>query len=313
VGWGTIAVIGGCVPSWLFHYLDQRYYRRAVVTALAGAVCITVTVAGSMGGLAKSGDERLAERRQAITAAKDNRAELERIQRDRDKLDPRPMGTIKAEIEAAHAGKAYKAASGCDPNMVGKASRESCDAFRRLEGDLAAAETAAAWTQIWLVCVASKAPVMQATDPGAAVVAALIGTTAENAAAWTIFLGSIALELAGMNAMMRADAPGRQLEALAVPLVVDPPNLGVPRLDRPRPATVDSFMLACVIPAKRGKVPWAELFTRYRRWCSEWAPESVPLDAATFGRRLDAFHSEGIIRTRKQGEDVFRIDVKLVA
>jgi hypothetical protein len=143
VGWGTIAVIGGCVPSWLFHYIDHRDYRRAVVTALAGAVCITVTVAGSMGGLAKSGDEKLAERRQAITAAKDDRAELERVQRDRDKLDPRPMGTIKAEIEVARAGRAYKATSGCDPSMIGKATRESCETFRRLEGDLAAAETAA--------------------------------------------------------------------------------------------------------------------------------------------------------------------------
>jgi hypothetical protein len=224
----------------------------------------------------------------------------------------RPIGTIKAEIEAARAGRACKATGERGPSMVGKTTRESCEAFRRLDGDLAAAEAAARLDSNLARLRASKAPVMQTTDPGAAVFAAMIGTTAENAAAWTMFLGSIALELAGMIAMMRGDAPGREMETSTAPMV-GVPRVGPPTLDRPRPTSVDSFMLACVAHAKGSKVSWAELFTRYRRWCSEQAPESVPLDAATFGRRLDAFHSEGIIRTRKQGEDVFRIDVKLVA
>jgi hypothetical protein len=50
---------------------------------------------------------------------------------------------------------------------------------------------------------------MRAADPAAAVVAALTGTTFENAGAWTLLLGSIALEVAGMIAMMRADTPER--------------------------------------------------------------------------------------------------------
>jgi hypothetical protein len=191
-------------------------------------------------------------------------------------------------------------------SMVGKATREACDAFRRLEGDLAVVETADRLDADLVRLRASKAPAMQATDPGAAVFAALIGTTAENAAAWTMLLGSIALELAGMIAMMRADAPRREQETVTVP-IVGVPRVGPPTLEAPRPATIDSFMLACVVRAKGSKVSWAELFTRYRRWCSEQAPESLPLDAATFGRRLDAFRSEGIIRTRRQGEDVFAL------
>jgi hypothetical protein len=74
---------------------------------------------------------------------------------------------------------------------------------------------------------------------------------------------------------------------------------------------LDSFMLACVVRARGSKVSWAELFTRYRRWCSE--QDLTPLDASPFGQRLDAFRSDGIIRTRRQGDDVFCIDVKLVA
>jgi hypothetical protein len=71
------------------------------------------------------------------------------------------------------------------------------------------------------------------------------------------------------------------------------------------PATIDGFMLACVIRTKGSKVSWAELSTRYPRWCTEQAPDFGPLDPATFGRRLDAFRNVGIIRVCRQGQDGF--------
>jgi hypothetical protein len=72
---------------------------------------------------------------------------------------------------------------------------------------------------------------MQSTDPGAAAVAALLGITSDSAAAWTMFMGSIALELAGMIAMMRDDAPvASRITALSS---VPRPIVGVPRLEPP--------------------------------------------------------------------------------
>jgi hypothetical protein len=42
VGWGMVAVVGGCSPAWLFHRIDTKSYGRALVTALAAIICIGV-------------------------------------------------------------------------------------------------------------------------------------------------------------------------------------------------------------------------------------------------------------------------------
>jgi hypothetical protein len=76
---------------------------------------------------------------------------------------------------------------------------------------------------------------------------------------------------------------------------------------------VDGFLLACVTKAKGASVSWAELFTRYRRWCAEQTPAVSPLPAEAFGRRLEALRTEGVVRARAKGEDVYCLDVKLVA
>jgi hypothetical protein len=54
-------------------------------------------------------------------------------------------------------------------------------------------------------------------DPGATALSLIVGTSADNIAAWSALFGSLALELAGMIAMMRAESgsvresPGAQL------------------------------------------------------------------------------------------------------
>lgn len=58
----------------------------------------------------------------------------------------------------------------------------------------------------------------------------------------------------------------------------------------PKP-TYASLTLACVLAAKGSKVSWAELFARYRRRYAK--QDLAPLDAASFGRRLDTLRSEG--------------------
>jgi hypothetical protein len=293
-----------------------------------------------MGGLAKSADETLAERSKAITAAKDDRAELERIRRDRDKLSPRPIGTIKAEIEAARASKAYKATDGCNPERISKLSRDACDAYRRLEGDLATAETAARLDVELQRARArdTKAPVMQTTDPGATVIAVLTGTTAESAAAWTVFMGSIALELAGMIAMMRAESrPVHRLAGnLAAPMTelqIDAnsaPALtaetagkrqtvitGITLIDPPKSSasagTVGRFMLACLKRVPGEEAQGGAIYARYQRWCGEQQPALTALDPRPFELQFAERCDRLAIRTRRDGGRVYCLDVKLVA
>jgi len=78
-----------------------------------------------------------------------------------------------------------------------------------------------------------------------------------------------------------------------------------------RTGPVEKFLLACVGPAKGSTVSWAELYVRYSRWCSDEGFTAMTAEA--FGKRLDRLRVEGIVRARAKGEDVFCLDVKLVA
>jgi hypothetical protein len=276
VGWGAIAVIGGCVPAWLFYYLDQRDYRRAIVTALAGIVCIGVTVTGSMGGLVKSADERLAERGRALTTAKDDRAEIERIQRERAKLDPRPIGTIKAEIETARAGRA-------------------CDAYRKLERELATAEEAGR-LDANLANLRTKdghAPASIEVDPQASAFSQLTGLSVDTAIALNALWLSLAVEIGAMFTMLIAYsqpaevpiAPARApiAEASEPEILMPTPMLAH---SEPADVLVKRFVLQCLPRAKGEEVTGRAVYARFERWCSD--QDVAPLSAREFAEEFSA-------------------------
>src|SRR5262249_21160407 len=121
----------------------------------------------------------------------------------------RPIGTVQADIEATKARKAYKASEGCTPDKVTLSStREACETFRKLEGEL---ETTKAATKLEADAERirgrlAKGPAVQSADPGAVALALIVNSSADHVAAWSALLGALALELAGMIAMMRAES-----------------------------------------------------------------------------------------------------------
>lgn len=327
IGWGAVAIVGGCVPAWFFHHIDARAYGQAIVTALAGSVCFAVTIYGSVGGISGSGDKVAAERSKAISVAGDDRAELARIKASLAKLPMyRPIGTVQADIEAAKATKAYKASDGCTPDKVTlSTTREACEAFRKLEGELETGKAAAK-----LEADAERirgrlaqGPVMQTADPGATALALIANLSPDRVSAWSALLGSLALELAGMVAMMRAESsylPGRTANVVGkVPPVTLQSEEMVPMMPRAKMAAVptkvgdvDQFMLDGVTTGgKSAKVSWAELYIRYRAWCD--GKKVVPVDAKTFGARLDGLRDELGLRVRTKGNDVYFLELELAS
>jgi hypothetical protein len=121
------------------------------------------------------------------------------------------------------------------------------------------------------------------------------------------------LELAGMAAMMRAEVPmDTELPppSMNEPLPAAASNV-VAMIQPPKTGSVEDFMLACVGRAKGKNVSWAELYVRYRRWCAEH--DLAAITAEQFGKRLDVLRADGLLRARAKGDEVFCIDVKLVA
>jgi len=140
----AVAVVGACCPAWASQHWGGRRYGQCVITWLVCAVCLTVTLGGGIGTIAGGAERSTAERAKASDAAKDGRAELARITTELGRLPAhRPAGTITADLEAARASRAYKSSSGCDPEQIAtKATRDACDAFRKLEGELETAKAA---------------------------------------------------------------------------------------------------------------------------------------------------------------------------
>jgi len=143
----AVAVVGACCPAWASHHWQERRYGQCVITWFVCAVCLAVTLGGGIGTIAGGAERSTAERAKASSAAKNDDAELARITTELAKLPAhRPAGTVTADLEAARASRAYKLSHGCQPvEVAAKATRDSCDAFRKLQGELETAKAADAW------------------------------------------------------------------------------------------------------------------------------------------------------------------------
>jgi hypothetical protein len=158
-----------------------------------------------------------------------------------------------------------------------------------------------------------RAQAIQHANPQAAAFAGLIGLPVEDATHWYAFVASLALELAGMAAMMRAEVPMDTevpTPPMSEPLLAAASNV-VAMIQPPKTGSVEQFMLACVGRAKGKSVSWAELYVRYHRWCTE--QNLAAMNAEQFGKRLDVLRADCLLPSRATGEDVYYLDVKLVA
>jgi hypothetical protein len=185
----------------------------------------------------------------------------------------------------------------------------------------------------------AKSTAGQAADPGATAVSVIVGASAESVAAWSALLGSLALELAGMIAMMRAESrhcvasvgsagntdQSASHAASSAALSIEPDTrrtrtiAGVTLIDPPKPAaikgvdTVGRFMLACLCRAPGEETAGGAIYARYQRWCEEQQPPAGALDLNAFAQQFAERCERVGIRTRRDGRKVYCVDARLVA
>jgi hypothetical protein len=131
------------------------------------------------------------------------------------------------------------------------------------------------------------AQAVQSSNPGAAAISRLLRIEVDDAVSLSALLGALALELAGMAAMMRADVhrSGRKTSTTSEPLaeklnLADEATTATPTLPDvpPLPSadpdadTVGRFMLACLKRAKGEEAAGGAIYARYQRWCAEQQP-----------------------------------------
>ena len=126
--------------------------------------------------------------------------------------------------------------------------------------------------------------------------------------------------------MMRADAhrpshestasePPAETSNLADEAAATPTPRHVPLLPNADPDadTVGRFMLACLRRAKGEEVAGGAIYARYQRWCSEQQPPLDALAARTFAQQYAERCERVGIRTRRDGNKVYCLDVRLAA
>jgi hypothetical protein len=317
----------------------QQGVRQGVFTGFVGIVCATVTIGGSIAGISGTGDKYAAERAKIVASANDDRAELVRITREREAMTfaPTTGEVVMAAREAVASAERLRIAEcGAENERRGPScrKRETDEQARREALSVATANKAttdrAAALDAGTATIRARidgAKAVQISNPGAAAISRLLRIEADDAVSLSALLGALALELAGMAAMMRADAhrpvdeakPGAPSEQLAEPEAVEPattlmpPRTSTAAIVEPATDTVGRFMLACLTSAKGEEVAGAAIYARHRRWCDEQQPPLASLDARAFAREFAARCERLSIRTRREGAKVYCLDVRLAA
>jgi hypothetical protein len=284
VTFGAIAAAGGALQALAVHvgvHVRHRFLAIfwGIVIGLVGASAMVATVSNSLGAIAGRGDQTLAERLKASDATKDDRAELARLATERGKLPTfRPIGAVRADMEAAQAGRAYKISGGCQPEQVTtKGTRESCDAYRKLEGEMATAEAGERLDKEIATVRArlDKAPAVRSTDPQAATIARLFGVTQDDAAAWHYLFLAIVLELCVAGSMIGVELT-KGAPAAAAESVIDKHTEGTPAeptvvpINKARPiGDVAKFAVTCLRPTAGASVAIPDLYPHYQAWSDQ--------------------------------------------
>jgi hypothetical protein len=284
LGWGATAFVGGCCPAWLFAHLDDKAYARATFTGFVGIVCAAVTIGGSIAGISGSGDKYAAERAKVLASTNDARAQLAIILREREAMTFTPTTAevaMAAREAVASAERLRIAECGAENERRGPSCRKreadeqaKREALSTVTANKATADRAAALDADTATIRArlDKAQAVQSINPGAATISRLLHIEVDDAVSLSALLGALALELAGMAAMIRADVqmPASEVapDAAREPVSTEVSKPDATAMLEPTPAplaklagnstadadTVGRFMLACLKRAKGQEV-----------------------------------------------------------
>jgi hypothetical protein len=285
---GVAAVVGCHGPAWIWRSLRVREWGTAVVSALGFVLCLAVSLAGGIGTIAAGSDKSLATRAKLSSSYADLRSELEALRSARSTLPAhRPVGTIESDMTAARVDRRWSTSSACSDATAG-ASRTFCADYARLQGEVAAATTAAE-LGIKIQALTEKleaVPSVRAVNPQAEVIARLFHLSREDAEAWYALLFALAVEAAAMSVLLVAETTTQQQRISAEDRTNQRNELPAPDADRMLPASVKEVGRVVEWMAKRAlptetTVPIAldVLHADYDAWCLGKGLQVISVDA----------------------------------
>jgi hypothetical protein len=284
---GVAAVVGCHGPAWIWRSLRMREWGAAFLATLGFAVCLAVSLAGGIGTIAAGSDKSQATRARESASYSDLRNELETLRSARSSLPAhRPVGTIESDMTAARVDRRWTTSSLC-ADATATASRTFCADYARLDGELAAAKTAAELDEKVheLTERLETVPAVRAVNPQAEVIARLFHLTPADAEAWYALLFALAVEAAAMSVLLTAETTTHHRYILAQDRTVQQTVLPSPAAHRTR---------------QEGATPVGRV--------TEWmAKRAVPADSMT-ATTLDVLHGDYDVWCRGEGLEAISVD-----
>jgi hypothetical protein len=301
-------------------------------STVLGLICVAalvLNVSNSLGAIAGRDDKTIAQRSKVKETRADDRAEFDRLTAAIEKLpEHRPIGTVKADLDAARAGRAYKSSNGCDPEQITtKATRDACEAYRKLESEL---ETAKAAHDLEgkaeaLKTSLAKGDVVRSVNPQGAILTKLFrlpDSEADTAATWQQFAMSIVVDLLIMACFIAYEVMGWETRALkrkqstlpSVPPASEEialPARPVPRLVASNPPSVSIIEFAAGALAREHgtDLEFDDFYLAYWQHCKAIDGRALaPTEAVEQTNKLCA---ECNITIQRRGKKRFLVGVRL--
>jgi hypothetical protein len=342
-----VATVGMGGPAAVVYFANHTH-GWAKFGAVPLAVVVLAAMFGnftnSLGALVSRSDAQTALRSRVTDAGRNDRAQLERMMRDRAAMvfTPATAETVTAARDAlttAERSRAAECGNG-DPKQRGKNCRDREGDERTAAEALSAATLAKAATDraaqldgeiAALRARMAMAPAVASVNPLGDALERILSIPASEAATWQqgylVFVAELATAclLAAWEALRGIPSPARREVEVLVQTTPTPavgsqkrPTMvaSVDLSPAPRPegtGSVASFMLAC-LPRARGKdEPLTVVYARYYRWCAEQTPSVSSESASAFAEQFRTLCDRFGVRTEKRGGKVYLLGVRLVA
>lgn len=355
-GYISAFLFGGVTMGALYsHAFAVRVWRRnkigGAIIGLIGTAAVIMSLSNSLGALAARNDRTQAERAKVLSQVKDDRAELARVEAQREAMPPfqyadeATVAASRAAVEAATNARRAECGNG-DPRQRGPNCRarelDEKAAFDRLaEVTAAKAATDRAKALDDRISTLRKkieeATAVKSVNPHGEAIAKLLmlsDTLADTLSTWQQFSMMIVLELmvisgaAGFEILRpererrarRMDVSQSIPEAASTPaaLMLDPEP--IPELEPPRPRLVASekvpfgnvaSIMSSIMRPGEGKVELAEAYAAYAAACQ--TRRRRPVSVPQFAQAMQTWCRKTRIAIEADRESVHFMNVQLAS
>ncbi len=308
---GLVDLLKALLPLMIVGTIVASQYLRAVFGSamFVAFTLLSLTSAAGLYSLTKA---------EAVADVEAGRASYglakEELDRARTRLASlgavRSVGAVRGDIEAAKQHRRWRSTKACT-NATVTASRKFCDEFKRLEGELATAQEAAA-LRSHATELAAKIEgmnlneVMRAADPQAEALAHLSGFTPDDIRSALAVLVALVVELgSGLGLWISTGGtrsrPSRAIASEVIAghstdvVTVVPVTTTVPAVPL-RPQTiaqqhhrtsidpVEAFADACIVRRQRSEVVARDLYDAFAEWAAANGLDEIT--PVAFGRAM---------------------------